>query len=211
MEPRIQELKLALLKLDRKKIKEIFEADSNSKSVDVIEAILVPAMDEIGTMWADGSLSLSQVYMCGKLVEDSVSVLPSEDRGNHKYPKIAITVFQDYHFLGKRIVFSILKSSGYSIMDYGQMSDPYKIIDKIINDDIELLLVSTLMLNSALHVKELIELLKKEKPNVKVVVGGAPFRFDNELWMQIGADGMGCTATDIFPLLNTLFPSGRPV
>ncbi|MDZ7777050.1 MAG: hypothetical protein U5L09_16260 [Bacteroidales bacterium] len=50
-------------------------------------------------------------------------------------------------------------------------------------EKIKILLLSVLMLPSALHVKDL-----KQKLNgtgVKIVVGGAPFRFDENLWKEV--------------------------
>jgi trimethylamine corrinoid protein len=39
---------------------------------------------------------------------------------------------------------------------------------------------------------------------VRIVVGGAPFRFDAELWRQVGADAMGRTAADALDIVATL-------
>lgn len=52
------------------------------------------------------------------------------------------------------------------------------------------------MLPSALHVRDLVMRLKSARLDVKVVVGGAPFLFDPELWREVGADAMGRSASD---------------
>ena len=59
-----------------------------------------------------------------------------------------------------------------------------------------MLLVSTLMLSSALRVRELSALLRNAGSTMKLVVGGAPFLFDERLWREVGADAMGRCATE---------------
>jgi methanogenic corrinoid protein MtbC1 len=58
------------------------------------------------------------------------------------------------------------------------------------------------MLNSALHIKDLVARFKKEKINIKVIVGGAPFIFDRELWKEVGAYAMGANASDALVLVH---------
>ena len=64
-------------------------------------------------------------------------------------------------------------------------------IHKVIENDIKILLISVLMFSSASHIEELCNRLKQEHPATRVIVGGAPFRFDSQLWQQVGADAVG--------------------
>ena len=61
---------------------------------------------------------------------------------------------------------------------------------------VDVLMVSTLMLRGALAVAELVRLLRAAGSGVRVVVGGAPFRMDPELWRGVGADACGATAAE---------------
>ena len=38
----------------------------------------------------------------------------------------------------------------------------------------------------------------------KVVVGGAPFLFDDQLWQEVGADAMGKSAADAVAIVTRL-------
>ena len=60
------------------------------------------------------------------------------------------------------------------------------------------------MLNSALDVKEFILKLREENLRTKVVVGGAPFRFDANLHKEIGADAYGKSASDVLEIIKML-------
>ena len=44
------------------------------------------------------------------------------------------------------------------------------------------------MLPSALKVKDVIKKLRKENKTMKVLAGGAPFRLDQNLWLEVGLD-----------------------
>jgi len=51
---------------------------------------------------------------------------------------MAITVLEDYHLLGKRIVYSILRASGYEVLDYRQ-TDVNGLIQQVKKDDVKIL------------------------------------------------------------------------
>lgn len=195
----------ALLNIDRLAVNKILEAlQERWHSIQIIEDLFVSTLERIGLGWENGDAALSQVYMAGIIIEeylDTVSLPTVPSTKNHA--KIAITVLEDYHILGKRIVSSFLRSGGFKVIDYGQMY-----VDKLVscakNDSIEILLISTLMLRSALKVKDVRQHLKVSIPDLKIVVGGAPFRFDDNLWKEVGADAMARNASDVIAIINSL-------
>ena len=74
--------------------------------------------------------------------------------------------------------------------------------EKAIHQGIEVLLISTLMLRSALRVKDLRKRLRDLGGDVKILVGGAPFRFDDQLFKDVDADAMGTSASDAMAFLR---------
>jgi len=102
-------------------------------------------------------------------------------------------VLSDYHDLGKRIVYSVMRASGYELFDYGRM-DVEALVERAIADKIRVLMISVLMLPSALKVREVCSRLKAKGSDIRVIVGGAPFQFDSELWKEVGADAVGSSA-----------------
>jgi methanogenic corrinoid protein MtbC1 len=75
-------------------------------------------------------------------------------------------------------------------------------VARVVQDRVEILLVSVLMLPSALRVKELRARLTQAGRNIKIAVGGAPFRYDDQLWREVGADAMGRTASDAVKIVR---------
>ena len=58
------------------------------------------------------------------------------------------------------------------------------------------------MLPSALQVREVRAGLWAAGANVRLIVGGAPFRLDAHLWQEVGADAMGRNAAEAVALVS---------
>jgi methanogenic corrinoid protein MtbC1 len=193
----ITAFKEALLSLDRLEAKTLIERSLASASVrQTAEMLMVSSLEQIGAGWQAGKIALSQVYMSGCICEELVnSLFFFDDRIRKDQPKMAIAVLDDYHMLGKRIVYSVLRTSGYRLLDYGR-KDVESLAEASIRDQVDMLFISTLMLRSALKVKDLKAKLAAQNAGIKIIVGGAPFRLDRQLWKEVGADACGLTASD---------------
>ena len=187
----------SLVTLDRVGAAAVFaRALPRGTPIDAVEALVVPALMRIGDAWEAGRVALSQVYLSGRVSEALVErVLPPSDPDRKHQPRSAVVVLRDYHMLGKRIVHSVMRASGFEVFDYGRM-DVDELVARVIADDVRVLMISTLMLPAALRVREVTERLRDGGRTVRVAVGGAPYRFDERLWSEVGADAMGASAGD---------------
>jgi methanogenic corrinoid protein MtbC1 len=199
----LEQFEKALLSVDRISAKDIFSQYLNE--IDVmkgVQELIAPCLESIGAKWSKGEISLAQVYMSGRITEELVDlILPPSTETNLAQPNIAITTLDDFHFLGKRIVYSILRSNGFKVMDFGR-KDVKDLVKSVEENKIQILLVSVLMLNSALKIKELKTRLDEQDIALKIIVGGAPFRMDVDLWHQVGADASGINASDSIKLVT---------
>ena len=192
-----------LLSLNRIGVQKAVATEIKKTSpIHAIETLIVPALETIGEGWESGTVSLSQIYMSGKICEEIVDgIMPEDDPDRKGQPPMAIVVLDDFHQLGKRLVYSALRSSGFSLFNFGHM-DVETLVENIKKEQIRILLISVLMFPSALHIKELRKILDQQKYPLKIIVGGAPFRFDEKLWQDVGADAMGKNASDAITLVN---------
>jgi methanogenic corrinoid protein MtbC1 len=143
--------------------------------------------------------------MSGRICEDLISeILPPGDPGRKNQSKMAIAVLEDHHVLGKRIVYAVLRASGYELLDYGHGIAVPELCRRALADRVAILLISTLMLRSALRVKEVTEHLAAAGAKTRVVVGGAPFIFDAGLWQEVGATAMGRSAGEAVGLIQQI-------
>jgi methanogenic corrinoid protein MtbC1 len=207
MSNNVDKFEEALLALDRIAIKEMIKPPQKGlEAMHHAEELVIPALERIGEKWESGKIALSQVYMGGKICEDAMdNLLATHAVAARKTPKMAIAVLEDHHLLGKRIVVSTLRAAGYDLDDYGRI-EADDLIARARADDVRILLISTLMLPSALRIRKVRDALD---PDVKIVVGGAPFRLDPSLWEEVKADAMCRTASDALPLLAELTNGDR--
>ena len=202
-EPLHQELETALLSLNKVATRRIFK-ESGLSPIRFAEELFMPVLDRIGAKWERGDCALSQIYVSGRICESLLNeLLPTAPAEQSMNPPMAVATLEDSHLLGKRRLSSVLRSSGYHFHDYGQQNLE-NLVSKVQFDGIRILLVSTLMLSSALRVKELRRRLDKQGLQVKIVVGGAPFRFDQALWREVGADATSPTATGALAIVRRL-------
>lgn len=190
-----QQFEQALLSLDKIAAKRLL-TESQLAPIQFVEQVIIPALERVGAGWEKGTVALSQVYMSGRICENLVDTFLPPGAPNRKdQPRMAIAVLEDYHQLGKRIVYSMLRASGFELLDYGRV-EVDDLVRRVQDDKVQVLLLSTLMLPSALRVKDVRTKLNEMGLDVKIVVGGAPFRFDDQLWQEVGADAMGRNASE---------------
>jgi len=198
-------LERALLAVDRVAARRIFlSGGSGADPVSTVEKLIVPVLDRIGKGWEEGQVSLCQVYMAGRLCEAMVNeVLPPSDAARRSQPPIAAAVLEDYHLLGLRVVCSALRAAGFFVHDFGR-AGLEELVARVRAERIAVLLLSELMLPAALRVKDLIHRLRDQGSTTRVIVGGAPFRLDRALALEVGADATGESASDAVHLAHAL-------
>jgi len=180
----------------------LFRFAERHTPLESVETVIVPALDGIGRGWANQEYALSQVYISGRICEELVESVLAENNGfRNPGPRMAIAVLNDYHALGKQIVYSIVRGAGYDILDYGRM-ETGELVRRAAEDRLELLLISVLMISSAMEVKEVVRRLRSEHGSTRIAVGGAPFRLDGRLWRDVGAHASGKSASDALSIIQ---------
>lgn len=200
MQSVVNQFEQALLDLDKVEARRLLEDSVKAMSpVEVAGQIVAPALERMGNAWHEGALSLSQIYMAGRICEQLIDLILPPAASTRKYqPKMAITTLNDYHMLGKRIVYSHFRSVGFELQDYGRTGVD-ELVTRLIEDRVDVAMISTLMYFSALQVKDVRAQLLARGADVKLLVGGAPFNMDLRLWAEVGADAMardGAEAVD---------------
>ena len=99
----------------------------------------------------------------------------------------------DFHGLGKKIVIGCLKAQMIESVDLGLNVSAEKFVNEAINHQAQVIGISSMMLhtargeNACLGVRKI--LIEKElERKIKIIVGGAPYRYDHELYKSVKAD-----------------------
>ncbi|MDE6865182.1 MAG: dihydropteroate synthase, partial [Alistipes sp.] len=87
----------------------------------VVDTLLMPAMERVGTLFGEGKMFLPQVVKTARVMKRAVAVLtPYIERNatQHRAGKVLVaTVKGDVHDIGKNIVAVVMACNGYEIRD----------------------------------------------------------------------------------------------
>lgn len=177
----------------------------NTDPMAVINEKIIPALDEVGKGFEKKTVYLPQLLMSAEAASrafDAVKEKMGDKRGESRGKLVLATVKGDIHDIGKNIVRVLLENYGFDVIDLGKDVAPERVLEAVKESGAELVGLSALMTTTVEAMKETVELLKKEAPGVKTVVGGAVLT--PEYAEMIGATAYGRDAMDAVRLATEL-------
>ncbi|MBI2955290.1 MAG: cobalamin B12-binding domain-containing protein [Chloroflexi bacterium] len=176
--------------------------------VQLLREVVNPAVEAVSASWAGHhELSLSQIYVTGLIVKDAVEILsPETETAEKPIGRVVIGVAEgDHHGLGKRIVGAFLRSAGFVVVDLGLSVPPKAFVDAALAENADIIAVSALMVDPALRIREVREEMKRRGvESIQLLVGGAPFRYNSQLYKMAGADATAPTAYEAIDIARRL-------
>jgi trimethylamine corrinoid protein len=175
---------------------------------DVVFKLVIPAVEAMMTLIEnDPDANLAQHFMTAQIAADvTEKMLEKFSKPPEMIGRVVIgAAYGDLHSLGKRIVSGCLKSLMVDVIDLGINVNAEKFVDAAVDEDAQVIAVSAMMVHTATGEKGSLKVraLLKERgleDRIKLAVGGAPYRFDPELYAKVGADAWapdGVTAAKI--------------
>lgn len=194
----IEEYNEAIYDTDRDRAKEVVRKalKTGVTPEKIIFELVVPAMNRmIRSISEDFDANLAQHFMtaqiAGEVTEDMLARIASPPL---PVGRIVIgTAEGDIHSLGKRIVIGCLKAYMIESTDLGVNVPPEKFVEEALARKASVIGVSAMMLHTAAGengpagVRKILQ-EKNLEGQIRLIVGGAPFRFDPGLYRTIGAD-----------------------
>lgn len=166
--------------------------------LDIVNAHVIPALDDVGKRFEEKKLFLPQLLMSAEAAKASFEVIKAgmaADSGSVKKGSIVIaTVYGDVHDIGKNIVKLLLENYGYNVIDLGKNVPPETILEAVIENHAPLVGLSALMTTTVPAMEETVRLVKEKAPWCKTVVGGAVLSQDYA--DKIGADKYAADAME---------------
>ena len=192
-------LKEAIEKGLKEKASEITTAMlGNSAPLDIVNAHVIPALDNVGKRFEGKKLFLPQLLMSAEAAKASFEVIKatmSADGSSVKKGSIVIaTVHGDIHDIGKNIVKLLLENYGYNVIDLGKNVPPETVLRAVTDNHAPLVGLSALMTTTVPAMEETVKLIKENAPWCKTVVGGAVLTQDYA--DKIGADKYAADAME---------------
>ena len=145
----------------------------------VIDTLLMPAMERVGTLFGEGKMFLPQVVKTARVMKRAVAALtPYIEQGGAQTPhnagKVLIaTVKGDVHDIGKNIVAVVMACNGYEIKDLGVMVESQRIVEEAVAWGADCICLSGLITPSLDEMAHVCEELERRALRLPVIIGGA--------------------------------------
>ncbi|HBA72562.1 MAG: cobalamin-binding protein [Geobacteraceae bacterium GWC2_55_20] len=163
---------------------------------EVVFRIVVPAIElMMKSISENQGVSLAQHFMAAQIASEVVDeMVPRFQKAPEIIGKVVIGTSQgDFHGLGKRIVSGCLKALMIEVSDLGLNVAPERFVDEALAHDAQVIAISSMMVHTARGengCSRVRQILKERglEGLIRIAVGGAPYRFDPELYRTVGAD-----------------------
>lgn len=164
---------------------------------DIVFKVVIPAVEEMmAGITRDPDANLAQHFMTAQIAaEVTERMLTKFSHPPEIIGRVIIgTAAGDLHSLGKRIVTGCLKALMVDVIDVGVNVPAEKFVDAALAHDAQVIAISAMMVHTATGengCRKVRQILRERglESRIKLAVGGAPYRFDNELYKSVGADG----------------------
>ena len=149
------------------------------KAVDIIEGPLMAGMNHVGDLFGAGKMFLPQVVKTARTMKKAVAVLQpviesEKQEGAASAGKVLLaTVKCDVHDIGKNIVSVVIACNGYEIIDLGVMVPAETIVQRAIEEKVNMIGLSGLITPSLDEMVHVAIELEKAGLDVPLLIGGA--------------------------------------
>lgn len=194
-------------------ITKIYELLQNGRTKPVLKAIqealdegidaevilkdgLLKGMNEVGIKFKNEEIFVPEVLISARAMNKGVELLKPYIQNEDNIVKGSVvlgTVKGDLHDIGKNLVRIMLESKGITVYDLGVDVPAEKFIEEAINHHVDIICCSALLTTTMPEMKKIVDLVKEQQLDFKVMIGGAPV---NQAYCdQIGADAYTDDAT----------------
>ncbi len=183
----------------------------------IVFEVIIPGMERmIGGMVSDSLVTLSQHFLAAQIAEEVVdrllpmfAVVP-EIRGH----VIIGTSYGDFHGLGKKIVSGCLRARMFEVTDLGINVAPERFVDEAVAVGADVIAISSMMVHTATGergAKRVRQLLQERglEEKLRIIVGGAPYRFHDNMFREVGADAWADSAAEAPEVVSRLVQEVR--
>ena len=149
------------------------------KVVDVIEGPLMEGMNRVGELFGAGKMFLPQVVKTARTMKKAVSILQpyieaGREEGARKAGKVLLaTVKGDVHDIGKNIVSVVMACNNYEIIDLGVMVPAEAIVQKAIEEKVDIVGLSGLITPSLDEMVHVAREMQRAGLQIPIMIGGA--------------------------------------
>lgn len=184
---------------------------------EIVFEVVIPTIEKMLSELVDSEgATISQHYLCSKVSAEITDKMIPLFKQHQKSKGIVVlgTARGDFHGLGKKIVAGCLKANMYEVYDLGINISPEKFVDEAVRLDARIIGVSSMMVHTTVGKQGPAGVLKVLEERglhgrIKLIVGGAPYQFDHDLYKSVGADDWSENAIEAVKVVDKLMSIGN--
>lgn len=197
----LERIKKAVIDLDIENIQRLcMEAiEAGVSAYDIIMGGFSKGLEVVGEKYEKEEYYLAELVVASEVVKEGMKVLEQHLKSDRteKIGRVVIgTVRGDLHDIGKNIVATLLRATGFEVIDLGVDVSPEKFVEAVKKHRPDIVAMSALLTTTVDEMENVIKALKEAglRNRVKVIIGGAPVT--REFAEKIGADAAAEDAID---------------
>lgn len=179
----------------------------NREPLDIVNEEIIPALNIVGEGYENKKVFLPQLLMSAESAKSAFAEIKAfmsvKGKKADKGRIVLATVSGDIHDIGKNIVKLLFENYGFEVIDLGKDVKAETIAEKTLELRAELVGLSALMTTTVPAMQKTIELLRKEAPWCKIIVGGAVLT--QEYADKMGADKYASDAMEGVRYAQSIF------
>ncbi len=143
---------------------------------EILNDILLPAMQEVGEKMGTGEIILPFVLQSAEVMKAAVARLENylpKDRESSRGKILLATVAGDVHDIGKNLVKTILQNNGYEVCDLGKQVPNSTIVARAKEFGADIVGLSALLVTTSRQMEYCVEELHRAGCESPVIIGGA--------------------------------------
>ncbi len=144
---------------------------------EILEEGLLAGMSVIGEKFKNNEVYVPEVLIAARAMNAGVAILKPhlmEAGVENKGTVVIGTVKGDLHDIGKNLVKMMMEGKGLNVVDLGVDVSAEQFVAAAKEHDANVIACSALLTTTMTEMKHVVEAVKAENLNVKIMVGGAP-------------------------------------
>jgi 5-methyltetrahydrofolate--homocysteine methyltransferase len=202
--PQLNDLKTAVINGKRKDVLALVPEllAAGHAPVELLEQALIPAMAEVGERFKNNEIFVPEMLVAARAMKEAMKIIEPALLAagvKPKYTAIIGTVEGDLHDIGKNLVATMWKGSGFEVVDLGVNVSPESFLAAIDEHKPDIVGLSALLTTTMPAMRETVRMIRAAgHADLNILVGGAPIT--EKYALEIGANayaGDAASAADV--------------
>lgn len=206
MQMSLHQFKAAIDSRNRSEMEEMLPwIMAENEITEIFSEIVYPVLNEARDDFKNRRKGIPELLLTLDMVSMVLRSVSKDQNIPKRNKQIVLGVIEgDIHDMGKNIIRDVYRGYGFDVMDLGKNVKISQFVGTAVSENADIVGISTMMSTTLPPLGEAIQTLKKSKPGVKILVGGA--FINQEIADRLNADAYGEDVSTLIEITEGLFP-----